>query len=96
MKRVYKVALTLMIASLFSACGGGSSTTPSQESINSTTDIVTQKSERMVVGKEYQIYKGDEIEKVSSEPQIEIVTDLEKNSTTATLLSGEANIIRKQ
>jgi uncharacterized lipoprotein YehR (DUF1307 family) len=50
--------------------------------------------EKMLKGFTYNIYSGDEIEKISSNPQIEIISNLETKETTAKLISGEAAIIR--
>ncbi len=88
MKRVLIGILVLVSSVFFTACGGGDSSVVSQSVQNVGTN------ERMIVGKEYQIHKGDEIEKLSVNPKIEIVTDLNSSTTTAKLLSGQAAIIR--
>jgi ABC-type Fe3+-hydroxamate transport system substrate-binding protein len=91
MKTIIKISATLLTAILFTACGGSSSSAPSTAS-NSATDYGTN--ERMITGKTYTINSGDEIEKISNNPEIEIVNDLNNSITTAKLISGEAAIIR--
>jgi len=49
---------------------------------------------RMAKGVTYKIEKGDEIEKISDNPEIKIESNLDTGETNATLLSGEASIIR--
>ena len=90
MKNIIKVSTTLLIAMLFTACGGSNSTPSS--AADSSDQYGTN--ERMLIGKTYTINNNDEIEKISDNPQIEIVNDLKSGITTAKLISGEASIIR--
>ncbi len=88
MKNITKLTLIFASLILFSGCGDGSST------IKNSIDNNYGTNQRMIVGEEYIVNRGDEIEKLSSNPKIKIVTNLEKNITTATLISGEAAIIK--
>ena len=87
MNKYIKLTCIALTAMLFTACGG-SSTTDSKSNNNYGTN------ERMVKNKEYTVNKGDEIEKISSNPTIEIISNLETGITTAKLISGEAAIIK--
>lgn len=49
---------------------------------------------RMEQGKAYKVQKGDQIEKISENPQIKIDSNLTSGESIVTLLSGEASIIR--
>lgn len=49
---------------------------------------------RMEQGKVYKIQKGDQIEKISENPQLKIDSNLTSGESSVTLLSGEASIIR--
>ena len=51
---------------------------------------------RMELGKAYQIQKGDQIEKISENPELKIDSNLTSGKSTVTLLKGEAAIIREE
>ena len=51
---------------------------------------------RMERGKAYQIQKGDQIEKISENPELKIDSNLTSGKSTVTLLKGEAAIIREE
>ena len=87
MSKLIKIAAIMIVSIFFTACGDSSSTTPTGGSDYGTN-------ERMVTNKTYTINSGDEIEKISDDPTIEVVTDLETGVTTAKLVSGEAAIIK--
>ncbi len=65
---------------------------------NSSSVVVNRgdfnKNIRMEQGKAYKIQKGDQIEKISENPQIKIDSNLTSGESSVTLLSGEASIIR--
>jgi len=88
MNRLIKIATLAVVSVFFTACGSSSSTTTA----TSQGDYGTN--ERMITNKDYKINSGDEIEKISDDPTIEVVTDLETGITTAKLISGEAAIIK--
>jgi len=51
---------------------------------------------RMERGKTYQIQKGDQIEKISENPELKIDSNLTSGKSMVTLLKGEAAIIREE
>jgi len=77
-----------IVAVIFSACGGSVDNNIKDSASNLGTN------ERMLTGVTYKINSGDEIEKLSKNPQIEINSNLKTGETTAKLISGEAAIIR--
>jgi len=87
MNKLIKITAIAIVSIFFTACGDDSST-----SVVDNNDYGTN--ERMITDKTYTINSGDEIEKISEDPTIEVVTNLETGVTTAKLISGEAAIIR--
>ncbi len=88
MKRV--ITFLAVVGSLFGFSGCNSSdiqNTPEKESVE--TNI------RMSLHREYIVQKGDEIEKLSDDAELKIVSDFDTNTTKVRLLSGEAAIIKK-
>ena len=90
MKKLKVSLLFIGVTLIFNACGSSSLKGDYSENIVKEYG----QNERMIKNKEYIINKNDEIEKISPAPKIEIKNDLEKNITTAKLISGEAAIIR--
>ena len=87
MNKLIKIATLVVVSVFFTACGSSSTTTAANQGDYGTN-------ERMITNKAYKINSGDEIEKISDNPTIEVVTDLETGITTAKLISGEAAIIK--
>jgi len=89
MKTVLKITLSSLVALVFTACGSNTtSNTPSTDK----GDLGTN--ERMIKNKTYTVNSGDEIEKISDNPQLEITSNLETGKTEVKLISGEAAIIK--
>jgi hypothetical protein len=88
MKTVLKISAIAIISMFLNACGGGGSNNNNIDKSNYGTN------ERMVKDKVYTVNKGDEIEKLSDNPQLEIKSDLKTGKTEVKLLSGEASLIR--
>ena len=88
MKKIVLILSSTLSLFLFTACG---SSTPEQytNQENLGTNI------RMQRGVPYEVKKGDEIEKLSSNPKLKIDTNLSSGKTTVTLIDGEAAIISK-
>jgi len=84
--------ITILVAILSIAITSGCDST-SEES-NTTNLPRLGKNTRMQKDVPYIVNKGDIIEKLSSTPEIKIESDLERGVTTATLINGEASIIR--
>jgi len=87
-KSVKLLIMSLFSIILFSGCGNSNTSTHSDNIKSYGTNT------RMKQYKEYQINKGDEIEKLSADTKIEINSDLKSGKTTAKLISGDASIIR--
>ena len=64
------------------------------KNISSKSSSFGKQEERMVIGKTYNINSGDEIVKLSSNPKLLIESNLELNTTQATLIEGEALLIK--
>jgi len=82
---------------LFTACGGGGSSEQTDVLGASDTQIVetTRANEKvMKVGEKNSVEKGETIRKVSDDAKITIETNTETGETTATLLEGEAKIVK--
>ena len=76
----------LVISILFIGCGSGGGETSDISS--SSTSIEMKK------GNIYYIYKGDKIIKKDEDTKISIEADINTKKTTATLISGKAEIRR--
>ena len=87
-KRLLK---TLLIGSLLALVGCDSST----DDTNAVSNKELPTNIRMDRNKPYTVEKGDEIEKLPSNPNLKIESDLNSGKTIVTLLSGEAAIIKK-
>ena len=87
MKTVLKVSAIVLISMFLNACGGGGGSTSGNNDNQGTN-------ERMERGKVYKINKGDEIEKLSDDPKIEVTSNLKTGETEVKLISGEAALIR--
>ena len=70
---------------LLSGCGGSSST-------KLKSDLGSNI--RMAKGVPYEVNKGDQIEKISDNPNLKIESNLDSGKTVVTLISGEAAIIK--
>jgi len=84
--------LTVLFSSiivLLSGCGDESTSHRSSTYTPSTPENIP-----MELNRTYTINKGDTIKKIDEEAVIKIVSDLNHSKTTATLLKGEADIVR--
>ena len=83
MKKLYITAAALLV---LSGCGDDSNVVVDRGDV--------AKNIRMEQGKAYRIQKGDQIEKISKNPQLKIDSNLTSGESSITLISGEAAIIR--
>ena len=84
MKKPY--IITVIVLALAGCGDDSSSAAVNRDDLN--------KNIRMEQGKAYKVQKGDQIEKISKNPQIKIDSNLTSGESIVTLLSGEASIIR--
>lgn len=84
------IKIVTVLSAIFALSGCNNSSTK--------TAVVSEnlgKNISMVTNKAYVIKKGDVIEKISSNPELKMSSNLATGETTVTLLSGDASIIRK-
>ena len=77
------------LISIFTFTGCGDNKSPFDYSSNLGRNI------RMEKNKPYEVKKGDQIEKISENPELRIEANLTSGMTTVTLINGEASIIKK-
>ena len=90
MKKISKYLITAVSIFTLAGCGGGSNFSPVSEGSDSAGHNI-----RMEKNVAYDIQKGDEIEKISENPELKVDANLSSGKTTVTLISGEAAIIKK-
>ena len=81
-----KYLIILVTAVVFSACGGGDS---------STSEMTLEKSiTEMEYGKVYTVNKGDKLVKTTPDTVVKITQKTQGDTTEVVLLEGNAQIIR--
>ena len=83
MKKIL-ISFSIVLIGLFSGCGGGSTSSSSGGGDTSTN---------MVENRAYTMSTSGVITKTSSDADVTVTTNLEQNTTTATLTSGTATCV---
>jgi len=78
-----KYLLSILTLLLFLGCG------ESTESTSTAPTVV-----EMQLNKSYSVYRGDRVNKTSSDAQISITKSIQGDTTTVLLLLGSAQIVR--
>lgn len=89
MKIIQFLTVTCIASLYITGCGGDSSTTQNTTKESSTNT-------RMQRDLPYEVNKGDQIEKISQNPELKIESNLQSGKTTVTLINGEAALIKEQ
>ncbi len=89
MKIIQFLTVTSIASLYLTGCGGDNSTTQYTAKENGTNT-------RMQRDLPYEVNKGDQIEKISQNPELKIESNLQSGKTTVTLLNGEAALIKGQ
>jgi len=95
MKKNLLISSLIASALAFTGCGEGESNSSSSESSlpNVSGMLPTGSNKSMVKNKPYTMEEGNTIVKKSDAPEILLDVDQQTGVTTATLISGEAEII---
>jgi len=88
----YKLLIILLAFATFSACGGGGSS--SGGDTNNTQNIEEKTVTTMVINTPYTLSKGDKVTRNIDNSRIRIEKNSSSDTSTATLLWGQANITR--
>jgi len=88
---IKSIGLTAVIATIFTACGGGGGSGDASFSDKADAPKITKTS--LTVGNAIVVNPGDKVSALNEETEISIKHNLGKQTKSVTLLKGEANLI---